>query len=189
MKSMDRRSFLKTSALAGASLGLLPSPVRAASANTRVRGANEDIRVAVVGFGGRGRDHIQGFSELPGVRVVALCDVDKHILDRETHNCANASKPVQGYSDIRKLLENKDVDVVSIATPNHWHALAAIWSMQAGKDVYVEKPVSQNVWEGRQIVKTARKYNKLCQTGTQSRSSREGIAKMVEWVKAGNLGK
>ena len=189
MKSMDRRSFIKTSALASASLSLLPTLGRAQAVNARVRGANEDIRVAVVGFGGRGRDHIQGFSELPGVRLVALCDVDKSVLEREARKCADAGKPVQSYADIRKLLENKEVDLVSIATPNHWHALAAIWSMQAGKDVYVEKPVSHNVWEGRQIVNAARKYNKMCQTGTQSRSSREGIAKMVEWVQAGNLGK
>ena len=189
MKNMDRRSFIKTSALASASLSLLPALGRAQAVNARVRGANEDIRVAVVGFGGRGKDHIQGFGELSGVRLVALCDVDNTILDRETKKCADAGKPVQSYTDIRKLLENKDIDVVSIATPNHWHALAAIWSMQAGKDVYLEKPVSNNVWEGRQIVNAARKYNKMCQTGTQSRSSREGIAKMVEWVKAGNLGK
>src|SRR5712692_8049878 len=104
MKSMDRRSFLKTSALAGASLSLLPTRARAQDANARVRGANEDIRVAVVGFGGRGRDHIGGFSELPGVRLVALCDVDKNILDREVKRCADAGKPVESYTDIRKLL-------------------------------------------------------------------------------------
>jgi predicted dehydrogenase len=189
MKSMDRRRFIKTSALASASLGLLPTLGRSQPANARVRGANEDIRVAVVGFGGRGKDHIKGFGELEGVRLVALCDVDKHILEREVKRCADAGKPVASYTDIRKLLENHEVDLVSIATPNHWHSLAAIWSMQAGKDVYVEKPVSHNVWEGRQVVHAARKYNKMCQAGTQSRSSREGIAQMVEWVKAGNLGK
>jgi len=183
MKQINRRSFLKSSLVTGAALSL---PVHSWA---QVRGANDDIRVAVVGFGSRGKDHIKGFAELQGVRLVALCDVDRNILEREAKKCADAGKPVQSYVDIRKLLENKDVDVVSIATPNHWHALGAIWSMQAGKDVYLEKPVSNNVWEGRQIVKAARKYNKLCQTGTQSRSSREGIAKMVEWVNAGNLGK
>ena len=93
------------------------------------------------------------------------------------------------YTDMRKLLEDKSIDAVSIATPNHWHALAAIWAIQAGKDVYVEKPVSHNVWEGRQIVNAARKYNKIVQTGTQSRSSREGIFEAVKCVQAGNLGK
>src|SRR5262245_48341900 len=184
MKTMDRRSFIKTTALAGASLSLFPRLAR-----SQPIGANGDIRVAVVGFGGRGRDHIGGFSELSGVRLVALCDVDRHILDREAKRCADAGKPVQSYTDIRKLLENKDVDVVSIATPNHWHALAAIWAIQAGKDVYVEKPVSHNVWEGRQIVNAARKYKKIVQTGTQSRSSREGIYEAVKYVQAGNLGK
>ena len=184
MNPHDRRTFLKHSALATASLSLWPARAKAQTGS-----ANGDIRVAVVGFGGRGKDHIKGFSELKGVRLVALCDVDKRVLEREAKICADAGKPVQSYTDIRKLLENKDVDLVSIATPNHWHALAAIWSMQAGKDVYVEKPVSHNVWEGLQIVLAARKYEKMCQTGTQSRSSREGIAKMVEWVKAGNLGK
>ncbi len=188
MKNFTRRQFLKTSLAAGASLSAFPHVVIAQDSKP-AGSASGDIRVAVVGFGGRGRDHINGFSELPGVRLVALCDVDKNVLEREVKKCADAGKPVQSYTDIRKLLENKDVDLVSIATPNHWHALGAIWSMQAGKDVYVEKPVSHNVWEGRQVVNAARKYNKLCQTGTQSRSSREGIAKMVEWVNAGNLGK
>jgi predicted dehydrogenase len=183
MKNLSRRSFIKNSALTASALSL------SARSWAQVAGANNDIRVAVVGFGSRGADHIKGFSELDGVRLVALCVVDKRILEREVKKRADAGKPVQSYVDIRKLLENKDVDVISIATPNHWHALAAIWSMQAGKDVYLEKPVSNNVWEGRQIVNAARKYNKLCQTGTQSRSSREGIARMVEWVKAGNLGK
>lgn len=183
MNQLNRRSFLKQSALATASLSLFPAIAKSQGS------ATGDIRVAVVGFGGRGGDHIKGFGELEGVRLVALCDVDKKVLDREVKKRADLGKPVESYTDIRKLLENKDIDVVSIGTPNHWHALAAIWSMQAGKDVYLEKPVSNNVWEGRQIVLAARKYNKLCQTGTQSRSSREGIAQMVEWVKAGNLGK
>ncbi|SVD53484.1 uncharacterized protein METZ01_LOCUS406338, partial [marine metagenome] len=95
---------------------------------------------------------------------------------------------VTGYTDIRQMLENKDLDVVTIATPNHWHSLAAIWAIQAGKDVYVEKPVSHNVWEGRQLVNAARKYKKIVQTGTQSRSSK-CLQDAVKWVQAGNLGK
>ena len=86
------------------------------------------------------------------------------------------------------MLEDKSIDIISIATPNHWHALAAIWAMQAGKDVYVEKPVSHNVWEGRQIVEAARKYNKICQTGTQSRSN-AGMREAIEFVHSGKLGK
>jgi predicted dehydrogenase len=100
-----------------------------------------------------------------------------------------AFEKVTGYTDMRKLFDDKSIDAVSIATPNHWHALASIWAIQAGKDVYVEKPVSHCVWEGRQIVKAARKYGKIVQTGTQSRSSREGIAAAVKYVQEGNLGK
>jgi predicted dehydrogenase len=95
---------------------------------------------------------------------------------------------VQGYTDIRQMLDNANIDAVSIATPNHWHSLAAIWAIQAGKDVYVEKPVSHEVWEGRQLVTAARRHNRIVQTGTQSRSSL-AIAQAMQWVKEGNLGK
>src|SRR6185436_3669201 len=95
---------------------------------------------------------------------------------------------VETYTDIRKLLENKDIDVISIATPNHWHSLAGIWACQAGKDVYVEKPVSHNPWEGRKLVEAARKYKKIVQTGTQSRSD-HALHEAFHWVKEGNIGK
>ncbi len=151
----------------------------------------ETVNVAVIGFNGRGGSHISGFKGLAkeGVRVAALCDVDSKVLERGLGALDKDKIKAQGYTDLRKLLENKDIDAVSIATPNHWHALATIWAVQAGKDVYVEKPVSHNVWEGRQMVKAARKYGKIVQTGTQSRSSREGIFEAVKWVQAGNLGK
>jgi predicted dehydrogenase len=177
---LTRRSFLQKTALATGALTF--------SVNQRVLGANSDIRVAVVGFHGRGSDHISGLRNVKGVRLVALCDVDKHVLGNGVESAKKRGENVQGYSDIRKLLENKDVDVISIATPNHWHALAAIWALQAGKDVYLEKPVSHNVWEGGQIIKAARKYNRICQAGTQSRSS-HGIKEAVQWVKDGNIGK
>src|SRR5438045_3418030 len=127
-------------------------------------------------------------SEQKGARLVALCDVDRDILHREVKHAADLGEQVKGYTDIRKLLEDKDVDVVTFATPNHWHSLGAIWAVQAGKDVYVEKPVSHNVWEGRQLVNAARKYNKIVQTGTQSRSS-SGIAEAIAWIHEGNIGK
>jgi predicted dehydrogenase len=177
---LTRRSFLQKTALATGAVTF--------SVNQRVLGANSDIRVAVVGFHGRGTSHIADARNIKGVRLVALCDVDKHVLANGVESCKNRGENVEGYTDIRKLLENKNVDVISIATPNHWHALAAIWSIQAGKDVYLEKPVSHNVWEGQQIIKAARKYKRICQAGTQSRSS-HGIREAVEWVQAGNLGK
>jgi predicted dehydrogenase len=182
MKNMNRRRFLRNTALTAAAFSL---PVRSWS---QVKGANGDIRVAIVGFNGQGSGDMEGFRKIPGVRVVALCDVDKKVLAGGEQKFKDLGEPIQTYTDVRKLLENKDIDVVHTATPNHWHALIAIWAIQAGKDVYVQKPVSHNVFEGRQIVNAARKYNKMVQTGTQSRSS-PAIREAVEWVRAGNLGK
>jgi predicted dehydrogenase len=176
-----RRSFLKSTALA-ASAFALPAASWAA-----VRGANEDIRVAVIGFNGRGKDHIDGYRKLKGVRIVALCDADKKVLERGAQTLKDADIEVKKYVDVRDLLASDDIDAVSIATPNHWHALMAIWACQHGKDVYVEKPVSHNVWEGRQIVRAARKYGRIVQTGTQSRSN-PGLQEAVAWIHAGGLG-
>jgi predicted dehydrogenase len=114
--------------------------------------------------------------------------VDQAVLDRTAAKFKEDGTPIQTYQDIRKLLENPDIDAVSFATPNHWHALGAIWAVQAGKDVYLEKPVSHNVWEGRKIVEAARKHNRLVQAGTQTRSS-YGIREAIAWLRAGNLGK
>ena len=198
MNKLDRRSFLKSSLLTTASFSLLPAfgadqTSRKAQApdQSAVPGANGDIRYAVVGFrqgGGRGQSHIDGLRSVKGTRLVALCDVDRKVLDREIKKCKDSSQQVEGYTDIRKLLENKDIDVVSFATPNHWHALGSIWAIQAGKDVYLEKPVSHNVWEGRQIIKAARKHERIVQAGTQSRSS-TGILEGIEWVREGHVGK
>ncbi len=182
--SFSRRSFLKQSALATTGVFYIAKTSWAKS-------PGDSINVAVVGFGGRGGSHISGYKKLKdeGVNVAALCDVDSNVLNKGLKGFDKEKIKVTPYTDIRKLLENKDIDAISIATPNHWHALGTIWAVQAGKDVYVEKPVSHNVWEGRQMVKAARKYNKIVQTGTQSRSSREGIYEAVKWVQGGNLGK
>lgn len=179
MQTTSRRQFLATTALGTASLAM---PARSWA---QVPGANSDIRVGVVGFNGRGKSHIDGFSKLPGVRLVALCDADRNVLDRAAKALGH---PVEKYIDIRKLLENKDIDAISIATPNHWHSLMTIWGCQAGKDVYVEKPISHNVFEGRQAVNAARKHNRIVQAGTQSRSN-AGLREALDWVRAGNIGK
>jgi predicted dehydrogenase len=181
---LTRRTFLKNSALTAAAISL-PARIHAAAP-----GANGDIRIACIGFNGRGQDHIKGYLGLKdkGVRIVALCDVDTKVLDHAKDELAKKDVQVQTYQDIRELLKNKDIDAVSIATPNHWHSLAGIWAMQAGKDVYVEKPVSHNVWEGRQLVKAAAAHQKIVQMGVQSRSS-YGLANGIKWAKAGNLGK
>jgi predicted dehydrogenase len=196
MNKFNRRSFLKSSLLTTASFSLFPAlgaeegaaNKAAAPATARPNGANGDIRFAVVGFGGRGQSHISGLGELKGMRLVALCDADSRILDREVKKHRDKGEQVEGYADVRKLLENKDIDVVSFATPNHWHALGTIWALQAGKDVYVEKPISHNVWEGRRVVETARELNRIVQAGTQSRSS-SGIREGIEWMREGHIGK
>jgi predicted dehydrogenase len=184
MNPMNRRSFLKTTTLGAAALSL------PAYSWARVPGANDTIRLAVVGFGGRGGDHISGFRKLQpkGVRIVALCDVDRRILNAAVEAFSKRNEMVEGYADVRRLLESKEIDAVSFATPNHWHSLDTVWACQAGKDVYVEKPVSHNVWEGRKAVEAARKYKRIVQAGTQCRSS-HGLREAVAWVQAGNLGK
>src|SRR6187402_3374901 len=185
--NLNRRRFLHQST--GAATGVF----YIAKTSWAQKSPSETVNVGVIGFGGRGSSHIGGYKKLSkdgeGVQVAALCDVDANVLAKGIGGFKDEKLKPTGYTDMRKMLEDKSIDAVSIATPNHWHALAAIWAIQAGKDVYVEKPVSHNVWEGRQIVNAARKYKKIVQTGTQSRSSREGIFEAVKYVQAGNLGK
>ena len=179
---LTRRRFLQSTIAATAALSL-PARLRAAA-----EGANGDVRVAIVGFKGRGQDHIKNYLGLKGVRITALCDVDSGVLEKGAAQLKNKNVEVQTFADIRKLLESKEVDAVSIATPNHWHSLGAIWAVQAGKDVYVEKPVSHNVWEGRQLVKAADAHGRIVQMGVQSRSG-AGLAQALEWLKSSPLGK
>src|SRR5712692_6551791 len=156
---MNRRSFIQSSAIAMAS-------------GMTARGANDRINVAVIGVRSRGRDHITSYAKLPEARIAAVCDIDQAQIERAvtfTEKLTGA-KPQKTYQDIRKLLEDKDVDAVSIATCNHWHALAAIWACQAGKDVYVEKPASYNVHESWRMVEVARQTQRMVQIGSQSRS-------------------
>jgi predicted dehydrogenase len=181
MERFSRRAFMKSSMAAGAGLAL-------ASPFSRVRGANDTIRVAVVGIHGRGGSHIQAYDHMSGVQVAALCDVDSDVLEHRAKPFRDRNTPVETYDDIRKLLENKNIDAISIATPNHWHSMATVWGCQAGKDVYVEKPCSHTIFEGRKCVEAARKYNRIVQHGTQSRSSRSW-AKQVAAVHSGKYGK
>ena len=180
MSSHSRRTFIKTSLVSAAGIAL---PSRAWS---KVLGSNSDLRVAVIGLNGRGKNHLSSLAKIAGVRIVAICDADTAVLDavKPTVNGGD----VKTYQDIRELLASRDVDAVTIATPNHWHSLAAIWALQAGKDVYLEKPVSHNIWEGRQLVNASRKYGRVIQAGTQIRSG-EGLREAVQWVQAGNIGK
>jgi predicted dehydrogenase len=196
MSRLSRRKFLKTSLVVagGAALssnrrsrGEVIEP--AVGPATRVRGANEMIRVAVAGINGRGTAHLEMYTPMPNVRVVSIIDPDSRLfasrikyVEEKGHNTPT---PAQ---DIRRVLDNKDVDVISIATPNHWHSLMTIWACQAGKDVYVEKPVSHNIHEGRIAVETARKHGRIVQHGTQTRSNTHR-AKIAALIASGKLGK
>jgi predicted dehydrogenase len=136
-----------------------------------VLGANDRVRLAIVGLRGSGEEHIRRYSELPNVEIAALCDIDDSVMREQLQVVRKMGFQPKTHTDIRKLLEDKSIDAVSINTPNHWHALMAIWACQAGKDVYVEKPCSHNLWEGRQLVRAAVKYNRIVQHGTQYRSN------------------
>ncbi len=182
MKECTRRTFMKTSLAAAGSAAM------ASAAWSRIMGANDDIRIAVVGVRKKGMEHIQGFRKLSGVRVVAICDVDTQFLDAEVAKFQERSIKVETYIDYRKLLENKNIDAVVLCVPDHWHALMTVWACQAGKDVYVEKPASHNIWEGRKMVEAARKYERIVQVGSQDRSD-TGLLPLAEHIKQGGLGK
>ena len=179
MSTLNRRSFLKSSMAAG---------VAAMTPFSKVRGANNDIRVAVVGFNSMGKSHINAYRKIPGVRIVALCDVDTRVLDWGKQDFAKRNERVDTYIDYRKLLEDKNIDAVSIVTPNHWHSLMGIWACQAGKDATVEKPVSHNVFEGRQLAEASRKYNRMVQ-GDFDQRSKESMYEAIQWMRTGHLGK
>src|SRR5262249_14950757 len=136
----------------------------------------------------QGRSHVSGYAGRHNCVVTHLCDVDTAVVGPAVQLAmkGQGSEP-RVVQDLRRIMDDKTIHAVSIATPNHWHALAAIWAMQAGKHVYVEKPVSHNIWEGRRIVEASRHYSKICQTGTQIRSQ-PGIRQAIEFVRSGQLG-
>src|SRR2546425_7511920 len=155
-----RRQFMKAAAAA------------IATSRFPIIGANDRINVGIVGLGGRGRDHITYYSSLGSdSRIAAVCDVNQGARERAVSlvKKLSGSDPKE-YGDMRAMFDSKDVDAVSMPLPNHWHALATIWACQAGKDVYVEKPACHNIFEGLQMVKAARKYKRMVQVGSQSRS-------------------
>src|SRR5690242_7296346 len=151
--------------------------------------ANDQIRIAVLGVHGRGQDHIQGFQALPDAAVVAMCDPDANVLaDSAAKFEKRYNRKVHTEQDLRRIFDNKEIDAVSVATPNHWHALAMIWACQAGKDVYVEKPACYNVFEGQKMIEAADKYKRMVQVGSQSRSIDYKI-KAIQMVHNGAIGK
>src|SRR5215471_18540547 len=182
MHQFTRRQFLKTFSVAAGAAAF------SAHSWGQVAGANSDVRVAVLGLNGRGKNHVSSLAALKGVRIVALCDPDTAVLERAKKLEGIDAASIKTYVDLRELFAARDIDAVTIATPNHWHSLAGIWACQAGKDVYVEKPVSHNVWEGRQLAAAAKKYNRVAQAGVQIRSG-TGMAEALSWIRSGNLGK
>ena len=161
---MNRRDFLSATGSTAAAL--------TATQYSRVLGANDRLQTAVIGVNGRGKAHIRTVAENPGMNVAAVVDIDQAVVERAvayTRQYQEGSPA--GYRDLRDMLGDKDIDVVTVATTNHWHALSTIWAIQAGKDVYCEKPASHNIWEGRKMVEAARKHKRIVQIGHQSRST------------------
>ncbi len=177
MKS--RRTFLIGAG--GAAASHLAAP--------QAQSANDRVRIAVLGVNGRGKDHIKGIMSQPNAEVVMLCDPDLKVAESRAASFEKTyGKKPAIEQDLRKVFDNKEIDAVTVATPNHWHALAAIWACQAGKDVYVEKPGAHNIWEGRKLIEAAHKYNRIVQHGVQLRSS-EAIQEGVEHLRKGTIGK
>jgi predicted dehydrogenase len=196
MDFLNRREFFQDSALLAALTGAAALGSSRAAAEEEAKAAkkkgaaNDRLNVAVIGVHGRGKNHVNGFAGKNNCVVATICDCDTDA--KVIGGAMKSAEKAQGKAplfvqDLRQVMDDKSIDIVSIATPNHWHALAAIWALQAGKDVYVEKPVSHNVSEGRRIVEAARKYNRICQAGTQSRSN-SGMREAIEFIHAGNLG-
>ena len=185
MKNTGRRSFIKTSGAVTAG----------ALAGSRLLGRtfgkdspNDTVQVAVTGIRSRGMDHCRALAQIPNVRIATLCDIDQRLLPGAVAEVEKLTghRPSTA-TEYRKVLEDPDIDAVTIATPNHWHALQTIWACQAGKDVYVEKPVSHTILEGRRMVEAARKYNRVVQTGTQSRSS-PATLRAIDYMNKGGMG-
>lgn len=180
LEKPGRRTFLKA--------GVAAASLATAASAKRVRGANDRIRIAVAGVRGRGWDHVRGYKSIPNVELAYFCDIDENVLRKRVADAEKMEVPKpQTEVDIRKVLDDKNLDAVSIATPNHWHSLMGIWAAQAGKDIYVEKPCSHNWWEGRQLVRAVDKYKIICQHGSQCRSS-AAIREAMDQMRSGLLG-
>ena len=184
MKPVSRRRFLRQSITTTAAAGIFAPAVRVIGAESGTKSPNETLSVAAIGVRGRGHAHAQAFHNRDDCVINYICDADRDIGPKEAEKYDSKPKCV---TDMRRIFDDDSVDVVTIATPNHWHSLAAIWAMQAGKDVYVEKPLSHNVSEGRRMVQVARKYERICQGGTQYRSAGTTRA-TAKYIAEGKLG-
>lgn len=186
MSQQNRRQFLGRSIAAGIGAGFA---IGGTKTTGRILGANDVIRVGVTGLNGRGGSHVDEFSRMKGVEITYLIDIDTRTYDPKIKGLKARGCPTpKTVTDLRKALEDPNLDAVSVATPNHWHTLATVWAVQAGKDVYVEKPCSHNVHEGRIAVEAARKHHRIVQHGTQSRSDGKW-AELAAVAKKGTYGK
>jgi predicted dehydrogenase len=183
---ISRRDFVSRTAKTAAGI-----VVASAMAPSRVVGANDRLVLASIGIHGQGNSLKRGFARLKGVEIKTLCDPDANLFAsrvNDSHLLADVPSFKPGtVQDLRRVLDDKDVDGVIIATPNHWHALATIWALQAGKHVYVEKPASHTVWEGRKMVEAARRYNHLVQVGTMNRT-RPVVREAIKFLHEGGIG-
>lgn len=188
MRSISRRQMLEDSMLAAASLAAASMSLPVFAEEKSTGAPSNKVRVAILGCRIRGKQHAAELAKVADCEIAYVCDPDKDLAaELATLVEKNQGKAPVAVQDMRRLFDDKSVDAVFIATPNHWHALAAIWAMQSGKDAYVEKPVSHNISEGRRIAQVARKLNRICQGGTQNRSNM-ALAEAVEYMKAGKLG-
>jgi predicted dehydrogenase len=186
MKPINRRKFMKTTGTGTAAVAAAAPFIAKGMAQDS---PNDRLNVAVLGIRSRGRAHARKFSAMPNVRVKTLCDPDETLFAERVADIEERSGTRPGTeTDIRKVIEDKDIDIISIANQNHWHSLASIWACQAGKDVYLEKPISHNISEGRKAVEAARKYDRIVQAGTQRRSDPFFIS-AVDFMHSGKLGR
>lgn len=187
----SRRQFIKKTTLGTAGVVGGISLTMPASSYRSIVGANDRINVSVIGVRGQGYGHLRrwaGLSKDYNVQVKTICDVDENLFPERVATVTEIQEKKPGTAfDLRKVLDDKDIDVVSIATPNHWHALATIWAVQNGKHVYVEKPCAHNIFEGRKMVEAARKYNRIVQVGFQNRSI-GNVMKAIKFIHEGGLG-
>lgn len=182
---MKRRNFIKSTTAAGLTVASAPTIL----AGDGWKGANDRVNVAIMGIRGMGQSHIKSYQNLKNVQVAALCDVDENLFaERVKKHFTDKDLPKPKiYKDLRKLYEDKDIDAVSITMPNHWHTLAAIWAIQAGKHVSVEKPCCHNIYEGQKLVEAAEKYDVIVQDGAEQRSNPCAIS-MADYLHSGKLG-
>ncbi|HYW79657.1 MAG TPA: Gfo/Idh/MocA family oxidoreductase, partial [Thermoguttaceae bacterium] len=182
---MKRRTFLRTTLAVGTTLSI---------GGTRVLGANDSVRLGTIGvgsnvkIGGKGLQDIRDFQKIAGVRVAGLCDCDSDNLGRGVEPFNKRGESVKTYRDFRRMLDDPEIDAVTITTPNHWHAPMAIFACQAGKDVFVQKPASHNLFEGRRMVEAAKKYERIVQA-THGPRNDGAFDEAFEYARAGNLGK